>query len=208
MTSLPDSAQTQQLLSEIADGHSEAFDRLFARHRRHLLGVVKQRLGPSLRARVDPSDVVQETYIESARQLSDYLARRPMPFRLWLRKTAQQRLAKLAEHHGAARRSSQREVPLPDRSSLLLARRLAGVVPPASREASRRETAQRVREALQRLNDDDREILLLRYLEGLSNQEVAFMLEIDPATASQRHGRALVRLERIVRGMGIGGAEP
>ena len=207
MTSLTDSTQTRQLLGEIAAGRPEAFDRLFDRHRRYLLGVAKQRIGPSLQARVDPSDVVQETYIEAASQLQGYLARRPMPFRFWLRKTIQQRLTKLAEHHAAARRSNEREVPLPDRSSLLLARRLVGIVPSASQEASRRETTHRVRQALQRLNGEDREILLLRYLEQVSNQEIAYLLEIDPATASRRSGRALLRLGHILHGMGIGEAE-
>jgi RNA polymerase sigma-70 factor (ECF subfamily) len=196
------------LLGEIAAGRPEAFDRLFDRHRRHLLGVVKQRISPSLQARVDPSDVVQEIYIQAASQLQDYLARRPMPFRLWLRKTVQQRLRKLTEHHAAARRSNEREEPLPNRSSVLLARRLVGIVPSASREASDRERAHRVRQALQRLNDDDREILLLRYLEQISNQEIAFLLEIDPATASRRSGRALIRLGRILHSMGIGEVEP
>jgi RNA polymerase sigma-70 factor, ECF subfamily len=203
-----DSKQTRRLLGEIVAGRPDAFDRLFARHRGHLLGVVKQRISPALQARVDPSDVVQDTYIEAASQLQSYLARRPMPFRLWLRKTVQQRLTKLTEHHAAARRSHEREEPLPNRSSLLLARRLVGIVPSASREASSRERAHRVRQALQRLNDDDREILLLRYLEQVSNQEIAVLLEIDPTTAGRRIGRALLRLRRILQSTGLGEVEP
>jgi RNA polymerase sigma-70 factor (ECF subfamily) len=208
MTAPTDSAQTRRLLSEIVAGRPDAFDRLFDRHRERLLGVVKQRISPSLQARVDPSDVVQDAYIEASRRLQDYLNRRPMPFHLWLRKTVQQRLTKITEHHAAARRSNEREEPLPNRSSLLLARRLVGVVPSASREASRRERASRVREALQRLSDEEREILLLRYLEQFSDQEIGFLLEIDSTTAGRRIGRALLRLGRILHRMGIGEVEP
>jgi RNA polymerase sigma-70 factor (ECF subfamily) len=203
-----DSNQTRRLLGEIVAGRPDAFDRLFDRHRGHLLGVIKQRISPALQARLDPADVIQETYIDAANQLPDYLARRPMPFRLWLRKTVQQRLTKLTEYHAAARRSHEREEPLPNRSSLLLARRLVGIVPSGSREASRRERAHRVRQALQQLSDDDREILLLRYLEQVSNQEIAVLLEIDATTAGRRIGRALLRLGRILHSMGIGEVEP
>jgi RNA polymerase sigma-70 factor (ECF subfamily) len=192
----------------VSSGGRDAFERLFDRHRRQLLGAVRLRMRPALRARIDPSDVVQETYVEAIARMPDYLARKPMPFGLWLRKTARERLIKLDEHHRAARRSPRREVPLPARSSLLLAERLVEVAPPASREVSRRETAQRVRQALAQLNDDDREILLMRYLEHLSNQEIAALLDIDPAAASRRHGRALMRLEKTLRQLGLGEVEP
>jgi RNA polymerase sigma-70 factor (ECF subfamily) len=146
---------------------------------------------------------VQETHLEAFRCLPDYLARRPMPFRLWLRKTAQQRLQVARRRHlEAARRAVRREVPLPEESSLLLARALLNASTP-SQQIQRRELGRRVRQAVARLNEADQEILLLRTFEGLSNKEIACILDIDPAAASQRYGRAVLRLHKLLAAEGL-----
>src|SRR5262249_54789280 len=95
----PDSVETERLLEEARTGDPQAFNRLFVRHRSPIRGVIEIRMDPRLRARVDPSDVVQETQMEAFRRLADYLERRPMPFRLWLRETAQERLQMLQRRH-------------------------------------------------------------------------------------------------------------
>jgi RNA polymerase sigma-70 factor (ECF subfamily) len=121
----PDSEETQQLLELIRAGDRQAFERLFERHRTQLRQMIEVRTDSRLRARVDPSDVVQETHLEAFRRLPDYLQRRPIPFHLWLRKMAYERLLNLRRDHvTAARRSVLREVPVPDPSSLQLAQRL------------------------------------------------------------------------------------
>lgn len=131
-----DSTETRSLLNAVASGQLTVFERLFERHRDELHRAVELRFDPRLRGRADPSDVVQETHLEAFRRLDDYLAREPMPFRLWLRRTAQQRLIKLRERHlKASRRSVQRELPLPDQTSMLLANRLYGKGPTASEQA-------------------------------------------------------------------------
>jgi RNA polymerase sigma-70 factor (ECF subfamily) len=196
---MPDSAETCRLLGQVEAGDRRAFDRLFARHRPNLLRVVTARLDPRVLARVDPSDVVQETQLEAYRRLPDYLTRRPMPFRLWLRKTAQERLLVARRQHlQAGWRSVAREVPLPEQSVLLLARPFLAAGSTPSRQIDRRELARRVSEALARLPEGDQEILLLRVYEGLSNHEAACVLGLDPATASKRHGRAVLRLHRLL----------
>ena len=201
---MPDSAETQRLLEQVRAGDRRAFEQLFTRHRPFLRQVVELRLDPRLRARVDPSDVVQETQLEAFRRLGDYLQRRPMPFRLWLRKTACERLLMAQRHHvGAARRAVGREVPLPDASSLQLAQQLLAGASTPSQRLDRDEVAGRVRQALARLSETDREILLLRNLEMLSNQEAANVLRIDPAAASQRYGRALLRLRKLLVAAGL-----
>ena len=99
----PDSNETLRLLEQVRDGDRQAFDQLFARHRPYLRQIVELRLDPRLRARVDPSDVVQEAHLEAFRRLSTYLKQRPMPFRLWLRQIAYDRTLKARRHHlGAA----------------------------------------------------------------------------------------------------------
>jgi RNA polymerase sigma-70 factor (ECF subfamily) len=205
----PDSAETQRLLRRIHGGDRQAFEKLFARHRPYLRQVVDLRLDPKVRARVDPSDVVQETHLEAFRRLPDYLERRPMPFRLWLRKTAYERLLMLQRHHvQAQRRAIGREVALPDRSSVQLFRQLLAPGSTPSQQLARAELARRVRLAVAQLVEIDREILLMRNLEGLSNHEVAQVLEIEPAAASQRYGRALLRLRKLLLAGGFSESGP
>jgi RNA polymerase sigma-70 factor (ECF subfamily) len=138
------------------------------------------RLDRKIGARVDASDVVQEAQLEAFRRLPDYLARHPMPFRLWLRKTAQERMIMARRQHlGARRRSMRREVPLPDRSSLLVAQPFLAPGSTPSRQLERHELARRVGHAVSLLPEADQELLLLRTYEGLSNQEVDYLLDID-----------------------------
>ena len=195
----PDSAETRDLLDEARAGDRPAFDRLLARHRPELLQFVELRMDPRMRGRVDPSDVVQEAQLETYRRLGDFLDRRPMPFHVWLRKTAYERLLMLRRRHrGAARRAVGREVGLPDRSSLALAQQLLAPHSSPSRQADRQEQARRVQEALARLAEADREVLLMRHYEDLPYEDIGCILGIEPAAARQRHGRALLRLHRAL----------
>lgn len=194
-----DAFEVEQLLARAHGGDRMAFEELFGRHRAYLRQVVALRLDPKLRPRVDPSDVVQETHLEAYRRLADYLQRRPMPFRLWLRKTAQERLLVLRRQHvEAARRSVGREVPLPDQSSLQLAERLFARGSSPSQRLEKQELARRIRQSLAQLSDADQEILLMRTFEGLSNPEIGHVLDLDPGTVSKRYGRALLRLHELL----------
>jgi RNA polymerase sigma-70 factor (ECF subfamily) len=205
MDELPlDETETQRLLQQVRRGDRLAFEQLFTRHRPFLRQIIELRLDPRLRSRVDPSDVVQETQLEAFRRLDDYLQRQPMPFRLWLRKTACERLLMAQRQHvGAARRAVGREVTLPDASSLQLAQQLLAGGSTPSQRLNREELAGQVRQAVTRLSETDREVLLMRNLEMLSNQEVAHELQIDPAAASQRYGRALLRLRKLLVAGGL-----
>lgn len=199
-----DAPETERLLHLVGGGDRAAFERLFARHRAYLRRVVELRLDGRLRARVDPSDVVQDAQMEAFRRLPDYLARRPMSFRLWLRKTAQERLLMAERFHlGAACRAVGREVPLSEGSSLQLSGQLAAAGSTPSQQLASRERARQVREAVAELAAGDREILVLRNLEELSNHEAAEVLGIDPAAASQRYGRALLRLRKVLLARGL-----
>jgi RNA polymerase sigma-70 factor, ECF subfamily len=192
-----DSSETFRMLQQVVQRDRSAFDRLFNRHRGELRQMVQLRLDPAIRARLDPSDVVQETHLDAVRRLDDYLARRPMPFRIWLRKNAQERLAKLhRDHRRAARRSVDREQHLPEESSILIA---AGVLrdrTSPSEAAMRREFKAKVAAAVEGLSETDREILLMRNAEGLSHTEIAYLLDIAPATSRKRYARALMHLRK------------
>jgi RNA polymerase sigma-70 factor (ECF subfamily) len=194
-----DSAETQRLLDQVGHGEAAALDLLLTRHRPLLCRIIDLRLEKRLRSRFEASDVVQEAMLEAARRIDDYLRRRPMPFGQWLRQTAYQQLLMLRRRHlGADCRTVDREVPLPDGSSAVLARQLLGGERP-SQAAAERELAERVRRAMAGLDEEDREVILLRCYEQLCNQEAAQLLGIAPPAASKRLGRALLRLRALVQ---------
>jgi RNA polymerase sigma-70 factor (ECF subfamily) len=203
MSTSSDSAQTQALLAQVSEGDRQALDRLLAHHRPTLHQFVDCHLDPRLRGRVDPSDVVQETQMEIVRRMDDFLSQRPMPFRLWLRKKAYDRLLNLRRDHGRHRRAVGREVAWPERSSLLLAKPLLSSGASPSKQLEARELAERVAAVVGRLADADREILLVRHAEELPFDEIACLLDIAPAAARKRFGRALIRLQTALADAGI-----
>lgn len=199
-----DSSETCCLLERVRGGDEQAFEELFARHRSWLEQAIEWRLDVRLRARLDASDVVQETQLEAYRRLKDYLERRPMPFRIWLRKTAYERLLKIQRRHiSTMQRSVARETPIPEQSSLLLARALMDGGSTPSVRVSRKEIAQRVRGALSELAALDREILFMRHFEALSYRDIGGVLDIDAATARKRYGRALLKLRQSLIDCGM-----
>ena len=100
------------MLDRAGHGDARARQLLLERHRARLRRMVAVRLDRRVAARVDPSDLVQETLAEAAARLSDYLRRRPLPFYPWLRQIAWDRLVEAHRRHlRAGRRSVAREVP-------------------------------------------------------------------------------------------------
>jgi RNA polymerase sigma-70 factor (ECF subfamily) len=194
---------TDQLLRRIEEGDAAARELLLARHRDRLRRMVALRLDPRLQARVDPSDVVQDTLAEADAKLSDYARRRPLPFYPWLRRLAWEHLVRLHRRHVLARRRSVsreevRAAPLPDASAWELASRLAARGSSPSARLRRDELRSRLRHALARLGENDREVLVLRYLEDLSPREIAAVLEISEAAVKMRQLRALQRLRELL----------
>lgn len=199
----PPQGDPQLLLDEVAQGSPGALDRLLAAHRRELLDYVRLRLSRQLSARLDPSDVVQEVQLTVAQRIDDYLQRRPMPFPIWLRKTALERLANLRKHHTRGRRTPQAEAVLPDQTSLALIKSLIDPRYSPSQSLVAAETATEIKLALAELPEADREILLMRQLEGTQFNEIAQILEIEPAAARKRFGRALLKLKEVMSRKGL-----
>jgi RNA polymerase sigma-70 factor (ECF subfamily) len=162
------------------------------------------RLDPAIAAREDASDIVQNVLIEAHKRIENYLKNPVMPFHLWLRHIAKDHIIDAHRRHRLAqRRSLDREQSLAptaisDQSSMEIAGQLVddGITPAS--EAVRKELAERVRMALGELEPDDREIILMRGMEQMSNQQVAEILHLTEAAASMRHLRALRRLKQVL----------
>lgn len=180
---------------------------LFVEHGQRLRRMVRVRMDPRLCGRIDPSDVIQETYMEAHRR-KDELARSSMPPFLWLRRLAGQKLVDLHRFHlGAQRRSAGREVslfrgPLPEATSASIAAQLLGRLTSASDAAMRDEIRARVEQALAELGVLDREVLALRHFDGLTNAETALELGVSPNAASNRYVRALRRVKELLPNLG------
>lgn len=202
VTAEDQSTDTDRLLDQVQAGDHDALNRLLASYREYLRRIVELRMVDPLRGRVDPSDVVQETQLVATRRLPHYLADRRVSFRIWLRQTAIQQLVNLERHHlQAEKRSLKRETRLPDRSSMMIAQSLLEGRP--SRIVEQRELAQQVRQAVETMSENDREVLLLRHFEELTNSEISEVLGIETDAVSKRYGRAILRLREKLKEAGI-----
>ena len=198
---MPDPLETQQLLAQAKKGESAAVELLLSQHRDSLRRMISLRLDPALASRLDASDVVQDVLLEASRRLKDYLRNPAMPFHLWLRHIAKDHIVDaFRKHRRAKRRSLDREqslVPaaLADHSSVeIMGQLLDRDLTPAS-AAIRRELQRRLEKAIATLDDEDREIILLRVYEQIPNQDVAAFLGLTEAAASMRYLRAVRRLQ-------------
>ena len=192
------------LLARATSGDERALAELFSNYRDRMKRMVKLRLDRRLSGRIDPSDVVQEAFLEASKRLPEYARKRDMPLLLWLRLVTGQKLTDLHRVHlGAKMRDAALEVSLyrgalPEASSVMLAGQLLGQLTSASRVAIRAEVRLQVQAALNSLEPLDREVLALRHFEQLNNEQTALALGIKKSAASNRYVRSLARLKEIL----------
>jgi RNA polymerase sigma-70 factor (ECF subfamily) len=206
-------SQLDELRREAGRGDRRLFSQLLAEHRSRLRRAVSLRIDRRLQGRLDPSDVIQDAYLEASTRLGEYLRQQNMPFFIWLRLITLQKLALLHRRHlGTQARDAGREVALfhgalPEATSTALAAQLLGRIASPSEAALASERRQRLQEGLERLDPIDREVLVLRHFEELTNLETAQVLQLKPSAASNRYIRALKRLEDILSSMSDGSGE-
>ncbi len=203
MNTNPD--ETKKLIERTRNGDAAAFEELFRRHRGRLGKAIALRMDRRVAARVDASDVLQETYLEAFRRFPNYLEQEGMPFYLWLHWIAREKLIGLHRRHlMAGKRTVRYEVPLmPVDSSAEFVSGLIGRLPSPSQELARGELAERLRLALEQLDADERDLILWRHFEQLSARDMALLLNITEAAAGKRYIRAVERLRKILRDLGI-----
>jgi RNA polymerase sigma-70 factor (ECF subfamily) len=195
------------LLDAARSGDEGALAGLFERHRDRLERMVGLRMDRRLQGRVDPADVVQEAYLAVRSKFPQYSADPRLPFFLWLRLEVGQKLVDVHRKHlGTGMRDAGQEVSLhrgalPPVTSLSLAEHLLGKLTTPSHAAMRAELKVRVQEALNSMDPNDREVLILRHFEDLSNAETAQVLGIKPTAAVNRYVRALKRLRDVFQAM-------
>lgn len=200
----PTTDDTQRLLDDARSGEPSAVDRLLGEFREPLRQVINLRLDPVLARRVDASDIVQDVLIEANQRLTEYLKNPAMPFHLWLRHLAQDRIIDThRRHRQAQRRSIDKEQPIQrpawaDQSSVQLVAQLVDAEQTPASAAIHQELQRRLNDALAQLDEGDREVILMRHHEQLSNQDVAAALGLTEAAASMRYLRALRKLRAVL----------
>lgn len=192
------------LLERARAGDVQAGAELFGYFRGRLRQMVRLRMDRRLQGRLDPSDVLQEAYLDVNRRLAEYAADPKLPFFLWLRLLTGQRLLALHRHHlGARMRDAGQEISInrgsvPQASSLSLAEQILGRFTSPTQALLRAEMQQRLQEVLNNLEPLDREVLVLRHFEELTNNETAEVLGLQKSAASNRYVRALRRLREAL----------
>lgn len=195
--------ESQALIERAASGDCRAADQLLELHRNRLRAMIAFRLDRRLSSRIDPSDVLQETFAEAHQKFPEYLQSQPVPFYPWLRRIAWE---KIVHHHRrhllaqarAVTREELGDAALPDESAHDLAERLFAKSSNPSRRMMQAELKSRVQAALAQLDPSDREVLVLRFLEQLSIEEAAIVLEISQEAVKSRQRRALERFSALV----------
>ena len=200
----PNDAETNRLIKQVIRGDDRAWEQLLNQHRERLRRMITHRLDHRLQGRIDPSDVIQDASVDAVRRLPEYVQNPDVSFYVWLRYLTAQRLVEQHRRHlGAQARDVGREFSLyqgalPETTSAALAAHLLGRHSSPSEAAIRAERRLRLQDALNSLDAVDREILVLRHYEQLSNNETAAVLGIDKSAASKRYARALVRMKQIL----------
>jgi RNA polymerase sigma-70 factor (ECF subfamily) len=205
--------QVPNLVALAAAGDRVAVAELLERYRGRLRRMVALRLDHRLQGRVDASDVIQEGYLDAMRRLDEFIRNPTVPFYIWLRFLVGQRVQEQHRRHlGTHGRDIGREISIyrgamPGTSTRVLAARLLGKLTSPSQAALRAERKLRLQEALNQMDPLDREILVLRHYEQMTNGDAASALGLEKSTASRRYTRALERLKEILVALSDGISE-
>ena len=200
----PGPDQTGELLREAREGNADAIGNLLDRHRDSLRRMIQMRMDQKLARRIDVSDIIQDVLIEANRRLKDYLENPAMPFHLWIRQIAKDRMIDAHRRHRvSAKRSIDREQPMfspagADHSTIELAVQLCDPALTPAAAATQKEIAAQIELPVGELDDNDRDIILMRHYEMMSNQDIAQALDLTEPAASMRYLRALRRLRTII----------
>jgi len=189
---------TEELSAGAQRGDREAYEALFARVADRLLLYVQLRLGPNLAGRLEPMDLVQDTYLAALRAFEGFEPREPGAFSRWLFRIADNRLRDAVDHFAALKRQALEGAA---RDSQALSRLRAEAASPAT-ESQRRERVASLERALASLAEDERRAVELRHFHEEPYAGVGAELGVSEATARRLVARAHVRLGAQLRSLG------
>lgn len=200
--SAADRFDPESLLTLARAGDDEARGRLLQHYRGYLTVLARLQIGRRIQGKADPADLVQESFLEAHRHFDRFRGATEAELAGWLRQILAGQLAHLVRRYlGTKRRDVrlEREMAVDlDHSSHALDCGLLARGSSPSQRAARREQAVLLADALERLPDDYREVLVLRHLEGLTFPDVAQRMERSLDSVEKLWVRALDRLRRTL----------
>jgi len=196
---------TEALLAAAKDGDATALGELLARYNSYLTLLVRVQLSRRIQAKADPADLVQDAFLEAHRHFGNFRGSSEPELTAWLRQILGSRLANVVRHYVGTkgrdvRMETDLQAELDESSRFLDAGLIAGESSP-SQQATRRETAVLLAEALDRLPADYREAIVLRQLEGLPFSEVAERMGRSEDSVQKLWVRGLSRLRKEAEGL-------
>jgi len=188
----------------LIEGGQTALASIFSTYQDRLERIVSFRLDPRIRGRIDAADILQEAYLEVSHRLQSFLDSTDVSFFVWLRQQTLQTLIDVHRRQFRQKRDVNREIRFAstgtsDGTSLSIAQFLIDQLTSPSQLAVNAEEIQWLQEALNSMNEVDREVLALRHFEQLGNSQVAEILGLTPTAASNRYLRAAARLSEIMQ---------
>lgn len=193
-----------EYLLRLARDNTGALGDLLERYRNYLALLARLHIGRRLQRKVDPADLVQETFLEAHRAFAQFRGTTEAELVCWLRRILAANLAGLLRRYlGTQRRDVRLECDLAqelDHSSQVLDQGLVAPLSSPSQQASRREQAVLLADALGRLPENYREVIILRHLESLSFPEVAARMHRTVHSVKNLWVRALGQLRRLLGG--------
>lgn len=178
-------------------GSPEALGQVLEACRAYLLLIAQQELEPALQAKGGASDLVQQTFLEAHQDFGQFHGSTPDALLAWMRRLLLTNLANFRRDYRRLKRRAAREVALPDGdSSRQGAGGLRGKTPTPSARAMRDEQTEGLERALQRLPEDYRRVVQLRYREERSFEEIAAIMQRSQNAVRKLWSRAIERLQQ------------
>jgi RNA polymerase sigma-70 factor (ECF subfamily) len=197
-----DNSGHAQLLDQSRRGDAEAFARLFDRYSNMVRMTLRAQITAELRAKVDASDLLQETFLTASKSVGDFTGQDIETFVRWLQVIAARRVADAYRRYfDFEKRDLRREIPLDqllarsDRSAAALVDQLADSASGPISVAHRHEQAVKLADALADLPEHYREVLQLRYLEERPLNEIAQLLGRTKGSTAMLMARAIEKLK-------------
>jgi RNA polymerase sigma-70 factor (ECF subfamily) len=198
------SFDAQQTIQEARGGNDEALGQLLESYKPYLILLARVQIGQRLRGKVDPDDMIQEVFLEAHRQFGKFRGTTEQELTAWLRSILAGRLTlTIRRYIGAKGRDVRLERELGarlDQSSQALERGLAASISTPSQQASRREQAVLLAEALGRLPPDYREVIIQHHMEGLTFSQVGRLMDRSEDSIQKLWVRGLAALRRNLGG--------
>lgn len=197
-------SDADELVKRLKDQDLTALAELFEINRDRLSRMVSIRMDRRLKGRIDATDVLQEAYMILSQKIGNFADYPDMSPYVWMRLTVNDRLIALHRKHiQAGKRDARKEISMsqkanPDESSAEIVDTLADTVSSVGGKVARAEVTKMIKATLECMEDKDREIILMRIFEGMSNAEAAQALDLTANGASSRFSRAMDRLQKDV----------